>query len=41
MQRFFVTFPLHIDMSITDTDMIHQLTRVLRIQVGENIVLFS
>lgn len=41
MQRFFVTFPLQIDMSITDPDMVHQLTRVLRIQVGENIVLFS
>lgn len=41
MQRFFVTFPLQIDMSITDADMVHQLTRVLRVQVGENIIMFS
>lgn len=41
MQRFFVDFPLTIDMSITDTNMVHQLTRVLRIQVGESIILFS
>lgn len=41
MQRFFVTFPLQIDMNITDADIVHQLTRVLRIQVDENIILFS
>jgi len=41
MQRFFVKFPLQIDMNLEDKNMIHQLTRVLRIQVGENIVLFS
>lgn len=41
MQRFFVTFPLSIDMKISDTDMIHQLTRVLRVQVSEHIILFS
>lgn len=41
MQRFFVDFPLAIDMSITDSNMVHQLTRVLRIQVGESIILFS
>jgi 16S rRNA (uracil1498-N3)-methyltransferase len=41
MQRFYVTFPLSIDMSITDTDIIHQLTRVMRIQMCEHIVLFS
>ncbi len=41
MQRFFVTFPLSIDMSITDIDIIHQLTRVLRIGIGEHIILFS
>ena len=41
MQRFFVTFPLRVDMQITDTDIIYQLTRVLRISVGEHIILFS
>ncbi len=41
MQRFFVTFPLSIDMTITDTDMVHQLTRVLRVAIWEHIVLFS
>jgi 16S rRNA U1498 N3-methylase RsmE len=41
MQRFFVTFPLSIDMNISDIDMIHQLTRVLRVQVSEHIILFS
>ena len=41
MQRFYVTFPLSIDMTITDTDMVHQLTRVLRVAVWEHIVLFS
>lgn len=41
MQRFFVTFPLSIDMSITDTDILHQLTRVLRINIWEHIILFS
>ncbi len=41
MQRFFVTFPLTIDMCITDMGIVHQLTRVLRIQMGEHIILFS
>ncbi len=41
MQRFFVTFPLHIDMHITDSDIVHQLTRVLRVQVSDHIILFS
>lgn len=41
MQRFFVTFPLSIDMTITDTDMVHQLTRVLRVAIWDRIVLFS
>lgn len=41
MQRFFVEFPLAIDMEISDSDIVHQLTRVLRAQVGESIVLFS
>jgi 16S rRNA (uracil1498-N3)-methyltransferase len=41
MQRFYVTFPLSIDMTITDTNMVHQLTRVLRAAMWEYIVLFS
>jgi 16S rRNA (uracil1498-N3)-methyltransferase len=41
MQRFFVTYPLTIDLTITDKDMVHQLTRVMRIQVGESIILFD
>jgi len=41
MQRFFVTFPLGIDVTITDKDTHHQLTRVLRIQVGDHVVLFD
>lgn len=41
MQRFFVTFPLTTDMVIVDTDIVHQLTRVMRIQAWEDIVLFS
>ena len=41
MQRFFVHSPLSIDMNITDKEMIHQLTRVLRAQVGEHIILFD
>lgn len=41
MQRFLVTFPLQVDMVVTDTNMVHQLTRVLRITVWEHIALFS
>lgn len=41
MQRFYVTFPLDIDVTITDKDIYHQLTRVLRIQIGERVVLFD
>lgn len=41
MQRFFVSFPLSIDITITDKDIHHQLTRVLRIQVGEHVILFD
>lgn len=41
MQRFYVTFSLQIDMKITDVDIVHQLTRVLRIQAGDHIILFS
>jgi 16S rRNA U1498 N3-methylase RsmE len=41
MQRFFVTFPLSIDLTLVDKDIYHQLTRVLRIKIGEHIVLFD
>lgn len=41
MQRFFVSFPLTIDLTLTDPDILHQLTRVLRVQVGESLVLFD
>lgn len=41
MQRFFVSFPLNVDITITDKDIHHQLTRVLRIQVGEHVILFD
>jgi 16S rRNA (uracil1498-N3)-methyltransferase len=41
MQRFFVTFPLSIDLVLTDKDITHQLIRVMRIQIGEEIVLFD
>jgi 16S rRNA (uracil1498-N3)-methyltransferase len=40
MQRFYVTFPLQVDMTITDIDMVHQLKRVLRVAIWEQIVLF-
>lgn len=41
MQRFFVTFPLSIDLTLTDIEIVHQLTRVLRVQIWEEIVLFD
>jgi 16S rRNA (uracil1498-N3)-methyltransferase len=41
MQRFFVTSPLGIDVILTDRDIYHQLTRVLRIQLGEQVTLFD
>jgi 16S rRNA (uracil1498-N3)-methyltransferase len=41
MQRFFVTFPLSIDLTLSDKDIVHQLTRVMRIKAGESIVLFD
>lgn len=41
MQRFFVTFPLSMDLVLRDTEIVHQLTRVLRIKVAEHIVLFD
>jgi 16S rRNA (uracil1498-N3)-methyltransferase len=36
-----VTFPLKIDLEIIDPDIHHQLTRVMRISVGESIILFD
>lgn len=41
MQRFYVQFPLQSDIEISDRDICHQLTRVLRIESGVHIVLFS
>ena len=41
MQRFFVTFPLSIDLILTDPDIVHQLTRVMRIVIGDKVVLFD
>lgn len=41
MQRFFVNTPLSIDMDLTDLDVIHQVTRVLRAKIGESIILFD
>lgn len=41
MQRFYVTFPLLIDLELDDEGIVHQLTRVMRIQVGERIILFD
>lgn len=41
MQRLYVTSPLSIDVTITDKDIYHQLTRVLRIRIGDRVVLFD
>ncbi len=41
MQRFFVPFPLTIDLKLTDKDLIHQISHVMRMQVQESIVLFD
>jgi 16S rRNA U1498 N3-methylase RsmE len=41
MQRFFVTFPLGIDVILTDSTIVNQITRVLRMQVGESVILFD
>ena len=41
MQRFFVTFPLAIDMIVTDTTIVHQLSRVLRSSIWDQIILFA
>lgn len=41
MQRFFVSSPLTIDLSINDPDILHQVTRVMRSQSGDLIILFD
>ena len=41
MHRFFVPFLLTTDLILTEEAIIHQLTRVLRVEVGEHIVLFD
>ncbi len=41
MQRFFVTFPLSIDLVLTDVEIVHQLARVLRVQLGQEVILFD
>ena len=41
MQRFFIPWPLGIDMILTDDEIIHQISRVLRAKLGEHIVLFD
>ncbi len=41
MQRFFVSYPLGKDLEITETGFFHQLTRVLRSHIWDQIVLFG
>lgn len=41
MHRFYVTFPMGIDMVVTDKDLCHQIMHVLRMRLGDEIVLFS
>lgn len=41
MQRFFVTFPLGIDVVLTDSTIVNQITRVLRMKEGESVILFD
>lgn len=41
MQRFYITSPLSIDITLTDADIVHQLTRVMRVGVWDEIVLFD
>ncbi len=41
MQRFYVSYPLTIDLTLTDTDIIHQITRVMRSQIGDFVILFD
>ncbi len=41
MQRFFVTFLLPIDVKLTDPMIFSQMTRVLRVKVGEHVILFN
>jgi 16S rRNA (uracil1498-N3)-methyltransferase len=41
MQRFFVTFPLSIDVSLTDPMIYSQMVRVLRVKIWEHVILFD
>ncbi len=41
MQRFYVSEGLRIDMEMTDPKWVHQVTRVLRMQQGEQVILFD
>ncbi|MBP9779739.1 16S rRNA (uracil(1498)-N(3))-methyltransferase [Candidatus Gracilibacteria bacterium] len=41
MQRFFVTFPLSIDINLTDPMIYSQMVRVLRVKIGEHVILFD
>ena len=41
MQRFFVLYNLGEDIEITEANLFHQLTRVLRTRVDDYIVLFN
>jgi 16S rRNA (uracil1498-N3)-methyltransferase len=41
MQRFFVTFPLPIDVKLTDPMILSQMVRVLRVKAGEHVILFN
>lgn len=41
MQRFFVTFPLNIDVVLSDSGLVNQISRVLRMKEGESVILFD
>lgn len=41
MQRFYVHFPLSIDITLTDNALLNQITRVLRMKEWEHIILFD
>lgn len=41
MQRFYVTFPLEKEMELTDGDIHHQVSRVLRAKPGDSFILFN
>jgi len=41
LQRFFSPTPLGIDMRLEDSEQIHQITRVLRLGVGDAVIFFD